>query len=244
MPRLWASSLGECTELLREKFGIDRERQDAFALRSHQLAAQAWDDGFYDDHVIAVPDTDLDRDESIRPEASLEGLARLTPSFRKDNGTVTAGNASPLTDGASAMFIGGAKASELLGQQPLARICGRGAAALEPQLFGIAPVEAANRALAQAGIGWDEVGVVELNEAFAAQSLACLGQWPIDPKIVNPYGGAIAIGHPLGASGGRLIATLARGMKAQGARYGVAAVCIGVGQGLAMVLENTEVGHA
>ena len=244
MPPLWASSLGESTEMLREKFGIDREQQDEFALRSHQLAAQAWEDGFYDDHVVAVPETDLNRDESVRFDASLESLAKLKPSFRKVNGTVTAGNASPLTDGASAMFIGSAKASELLGQQPLARICGRGVAAVEPQMFGIAPVEAANRALAQAGISWDEIGVVELNEAFAAQSLACLGQWPIDPKIVNPNGGALAIGHPLGASGARLIATLARGMKAQGARYGVAAVCIGVGQGLAMVLENVEIGNA
>jgi acetyl-CoA acetyltransferase family protein len=153
-------------------------------------------------------------------------------------GTVTAGNASPLSDGASAAWIGCESAAGLLGLEPLARIAGRGAHGNDPQYFGYAPVEAANKALAKAGIGWDQVGAVELNEAFAAQSLACINAWGIDPSIVNRHGGAIAMGHPLGASGTRILGTLARSLQASGERWGVAAICIGVGQGLAVVLEN------
>jgi hypothetical protein len=159
-----------------------------------------------------------------------------------DGGTVTAGNASPLSDGASAAWIGSEAASSILGMDPLARIAGRGAHGNDPQFFGFAPVEAANKALAKAGIGWDQVGAVELNEAFAAQSLACVDAWGIDPSIVNRHGGAIAMGHPLGASGTRILGTLARSLRASGQRWGVAAICIGVGQGLAVVLENVSDG--
>jgi acetyl-CoA acyltransferase len=159
------------------------------------------------------------------------------PSFRPD-GSITAGNASPLNDGASAVLIGSGAAADRLGREPLARIAGRGAHALEPHRFGFAPVEAANRALERAGIGWDDVGAVELNEAFAVQSLACLDAWKVDPEIVNTRGGAIAIGHPLGASGGRILGTLSKVMRTDRVRWGVAAICIGVGQGLAVVLEN------
>ena len=233
----WTVSLGEACEQLGERHGISRERQDAFALRSHQLADRAWADGFYKDLVTPVPDTGLERDEGIRPGSTPEKLASLRPSFRP-NGTITAGNASPLNDGASAVLLGSAAAATAIGRDPVARIAGRGAMALEPQDFGYAPVEAANRALARAGIGWSDVGAVELNEAFAVQSLACLDAWPIDPEIVNTRGGAIAIGHPLGASGGRILGTLAGVMRADGHRWGVAAICIGVGQGLAVVLEN------
>jgi acetyl-CoA acetyltransferase family protein len=240
MPDAWTVSLGEATELLREREGITREEQDGFALRSHQTAAQAWDDGFYDDHVVPVPGVDLARDEGIRPDTSLERLAGLKPVFRAD-GTVTAGNASPLNDGASAALLGSEAAADLLGTAPLARIAGRGASALDPQFFGFAPVEAANIALKRAGIGWSDVAAVELNEAFAAQSLACVKAWDIDPTIVNAHGGAIAIGHPLGASGTRILGTLARSLATSGERWGVAAICIGVGQGLAVVLENA--GH-
>lgn len=240
MPAEWAVSLGEATELLREKYDISRERQDEFAARSHQLADQAWRDGFYDDLTVAVAGADLTRDESIRPETTAETLAGLRTSFRKTDGTVTAGNASPLNDGASAVLIGSGSAGERLGRTPLARIAGRGAAANDPQYFGYAPVEAAERALRKAGIGWSDVSAVELNEAFAAQSLACLDAWDIDPQIVNRHGGAIAIGHPLGASGGRILATLAKDLRDTGGRWGVAAICIGVGQGLAVVLENPE----
>ncbi|HXD29369.1 MAG TPA: thiolase family protein [Arthrobacter sp.] len=244
MPGAWTVSLGEATEQLREREGIDRERQDAFAARSHQLADAAWNAGHYDDLVVPVePNTRkgvrLDRDETIRPGSTSESLAGLRTVFRTEDGTVTAGNASPMNDGASAAWLGSEQAASLLGREPVARIAGRGAAALEPQYFGFAPVEAANRALAKAGIGWEDVSAVELNEAFAAQSLACIDAWGIDEQIVNAWGGALAIGHPLGASGLRILGTLARRLQESGQRWGVAAICIGVGQGLAVVLENT-----
>jgi acetyl-CoA C-acetyltransferase len=242
MPSEWTVSLGEATEQLREKYGITRERQDAFAARSHHLADRAWADGWYDDLVVPVPGVELTRDESIRPDTTQERLAGLRPSFRTEGGTVTAGNASPLNDGASAVLLGSEGARDEIGLDPLARVAGRGASALEPQYFGYAPVEAAEAALARAGIGWDDVSAVELNEAFAAQSLACLDAWPVDPELVNRHGGAIAIGHPLGASGGRILGTLARDLQRTGGRWGVACICIGVGQGLAVVLENVSSG--
>ncbi|MFD7715505.1 thiolase family protein [Streptomyces sp. NPDC059814] len=235
MPKEWVGSLGECNELLQEKFSISRERQDAFAARSHTLADRAWDDGFYGD--LVVPMGELTRDEGIRPDTEPGRLAALKPSFRPD-GTITAGNASPLSDGASAVLLGTAAAADRIGLRPLARIAGRGAHAVEPQMFGYAPVEAAEKALRRAGIGWGDIGVVELNEAFAVQSLACMDAWGIDPEIVNTRGGAIALGHPLGASGGRLLGTLAKVLIERRERWGVAAVCIGVGQALAVVLEN------
>ena len=237
MPHEWTVSLGEANEQLQEKFSISRERQDAFAARSHRLADAAWSEGFYDDITVAVPGAELARDESIRPGISVEKLAALTPAFRPD-GTITAGNASPLNDGASAVLLGSREAGTRIGQEPLARVAGRAAAALEPQRFGYAPVEAAEQALRRAGIGWADVGAVELNEAFAVQSLACVDSWGIDPEIVNTKGGAIAIGHPLGASGGRILGTLTKVLRDGGHRWGVAAICIGVGQGLAVVLEN------
>ncbi|MEA2310634.1 MAG: hypothetical protein QOE28_602 [Solirubrobacteraceae bacterium] len=236
MPEQWTISLGASTEKLAGIHGVGREAQDAFALRSHKLAARAWDEGFYDGWVVPVPDTELERDEGVRPDTSLEKLAKLKPAFAKD-GTVTAGNASPLNDGAGALFLGDEGAGARLGREPIARVAGRGTHGVDPDIFGIAPVEAANRALARAGIGWGDVEVVELNEAFAAQSLACLGEWTeLDPERVNVRGGAIAIGHPLGASGVRILATLAYELRARGGGYGVAAICIGVGQGLAVVL--------
>jgi acetyl-CoA acyltransferase len=239
MPAEWTVSLGESNEQLQEKFDISRERQDAFAYRSHQLAERAWNDGFYDDLVTAVPDTELARDEGIRSDTTVEKLAKLKPSFRPD-GTITAGNASPLNDGASALLMGSQRAAEVIRSDPVARIAGRGASALEPQMFGYAPVEAAEIALRRAGITWSEVGAVELNEAFAVQSLVCIDAWGVDPEIVNVHGGAIAIGHPLGASGGRILGTLAKVLRERGHRWGVAAICIGVGQGLAVVLENLD----
>jgi acetyl-CoA acetyltransferase family protein len=233
----WTVSLGEATEQLRDREGISRDDQDAFALRSHQQAAAAWADDFFADQIVPVPGVELVHDESIRADTTLGRLAALKPSFRPD-GTITAGNASPLNDGASAVVLGTPAAQHLLGREPLARIAGRGASANEPQFFGVAPVEAANQALKRAGISWGDVGAVELNEAFAAQSLACIRAWDVDPDIVNRHGGAIAIGHPLGASGTRVLGTLAHSLQAAGQRWGVAAICIGVGQGLAVVLEN------
>lgn len=241
MPKEWTVSLGEANEQLQQKFSISRERQDEFAARSHRLADQAWTEGFYERLTVAVPGTDVTRDESIRAGSTPETLAALKPAFRSD-GTITAGNASPLTDGASAVLLGSEGAATVIGTEPLARIAGRGSNALAPQDFGYAPVEAANRALRSAGINWSDVGAIELNEAFAVQSLACLDAWPIDPEIVNSRGGAIAIGHPLGASGGRILGTLTAVLRERRERWGVAAICIGVGQGLALVLENTAAG--
>ena len=180
---------------------------------------------------------ELTRDESIRADTTLERLAQLRPVFRKD-GTVTAGNASPLNDGAAALLLGTESAGRLIGRDPLCRVVSRAVAAVEPQYFGIGPVEAANKALARAGISWGDLAVVELNEAFAAQSLACLAEWPeLDPSIVNPQGGAIAIGHPLGCSGARLLTSLAWQLQGRGGGYGLATMCIGVGQGIAVVLK-------
>jgi acetyl-CoA acetyltransferase family protein len=237
MPEEWTASMGESTEILIERYRIGREEQDAFAVRSHRNAARAWDEGFYDSHVVAVGGVDLARDEGIRPDSSLESLAKLKPAFRPQ-GSVTAGNSSPLNDGASAVLLGDQVAADRLGKTPLARIAGRGAAGVDPQVFGIGPVKAAEIALERAGIGWADLGAVELNEAFAAQSLACLADWPkLDPEIVNVNGGAIAIGHPLGASGGRILGGLVHELRRRGGGWGLAAICIGVGQGLAVVVE-------
>ncbi|MFE4682961.1 thiolase family protein [Streptomyces sp. NPDC056721] len=241
MPKEWTVSLGEANEQLADRFDVARERQDAFAARSHNLADDAWNAGFYDELVVPVAvdakGTTLDRDEGIRPCSTAEKLAGLKPVFRPD-GVITAGNASPLSDGASAVLLGSGAAATRIGTDPVARVAGRGVSALDPQLFGYAPVEAANRALKSAGIAWSDVAAVELNEAFAVQSLACVDAWEVDPDIVNAKGGAIALGHPLGASGGRLLGTLAHRLRESGERWGVAAICIGVGQALAVVLEN------
>jgi acetyl-CoA acyltransferase len=237
MPSQWTISLGESTEKLVGIHGITREQQDEFALRSHQLAAKAWAAGVFAE-VVPVPGIELSQDESIRADTSLEKLAKLKPAFTED-GTVTAGNSSPLNDGASAVLLGDDAAGARLGLDPLARIVSRAAQGVDPDIFGYAPVEAANRALARAGIGWDKIDVVELNEAFAGQSLACLKGWPeLDPEKVNQYGGAIAIGHPLGASGTRVLGRVAHELHKRGGGYGLAAICIGVGQGLAVVLEG------
>ncbi|MEO3925546.1 thiolase family protein [Micromonosporaceae bacterium B7E4] len=237
MPPEWTASLGECTEILAERYGISRDEQDAFAVRSQRLATRAWADGVYADEVSAVPGTELETDESMRPGTSTEALARLKPVFRPD-GTVTAGNSSPLNDGASAVLLADRAGAEAAGRTPLARIVSRAVVGIEPQLFGIGPVRAAEEALRRAGIGWGDLAVVELNEAFAAQSLACLAQWKeLDPEIVNPQGGAIALGHPLGSSGSRILGSLAWQLHRRGGGLGLAAICIGVGQGLAVVLE-------
>ncbi|HET6210767.1 MAG TPA: thiolase family protein, partial [Jatrophihabitans sp.] len=206
-------------------------------LASHQKADAAWTAGAYDAEVVPLAGVELGRDEGIRADSSLAALGALKPAFRTD-GTITAGNASPLNDGAAALLIGDQAGAELAGRAPLARIVSRGVAAVEPQWFGIGPVAAAEQALARAGLGWDQLELVELNEAFAAQSLACLADWPeLDPAKVNVHGGAIAIGHPLGCSGARILGHLAHALHARGGGYGLAAICIGVGQGLAVVLE-------
>jgi acetyl-CoA acetyltransferase family protein len=237
MPEQWTISLGASAEKLAGMYSISREAQDAFALRSHELAIRAYDEGVLSE-VVAFPGIELERDEGIRPNTSLAKLAELPAAF-VDGGTVTAGNSSPLNDGAAMTLIGDEQAGRLLGREPLARIVATAAHGVDPDVFGIAPVEAVNKALARAGIGWADVVAVELNEAFASQSLACLALWPeLDPELVNMRGGAIAIGHPLGASGARILGRLAHELHARGGGYGVAAICIGVGQGLAVILEG------
>ncbi|MFJ3699004.1 thiolase family protein [Streptomyces sp. NPDC090052] len=238
MPEEWTVPLGEGAELIADKHGISREQQDAFALASHGKAAAAWDAGHYDGEVVPYDGVDLVRDECIRAESSMEALARLKPAFRKD-GTVTAGNASPLNDGAAALLLVDDEGLRATGREPLARIRASAVTGVEPQLFGLGPVEAVRRALAKAGREFADLTTFELNEAFAAQSLGCLAEWPeLDPAVVNPRGGAIAIGHPLGASGARLAGSVAHQLAAAGSGTGLAALCIGVGQGLALVLER------
>ena len=233
----WTIPLGASAEILADQYDITREQQDEFALRSHQRAAQAWDEGRFDDEVVRYPGVDLERDESVRADTSIAKLAKLKPAFRPD-GTVTAGNSSPLNDAAGAVLIGSEDAIEAIGHDPLARIVSRGVHAVDPDVFGIAPVQAAETALARAAISWGDLVAVELNEAFAAQTLACVACWPeLDPEILNVNGGAIAIGHPIACSGARIIGNLAREVRRRGGGYGLASMCIGVGQGLAVVLE-------
>ncbi len=235
----WTVSLGEGAELVADKHGITREQQDAYALSSHAKAVRAWRDGLYDGEIVAVEGVDLARDESIRDNTSPEALAKLKPSFRESGGTVTAGNASPLNDGAAALLLTDEEGLKATGREPLARIGASAVTAIEPQYFGLGPVEAVRRALEKAGRTFADLTTVELNEAFAAQVLGCLAEWPeLDPAVVNPRGGAIAIGHPLGASGARLAGAVAHQLAAAGSGTGIATLCIGVGQGLALVLER------
>lgn len=236
MDKRWTVSLGETAEILADMFKISRDEQDEFAVQSHAKAAAAWSAGNFENQIAIPNAVKITADESIRADSSVQALAALKPAFRTD-GSVTAGNSSPLSDGAAALLIS-AENSEL--GTPIARIVARAAVANDPNIFGIAPVEAANQALAKAGLTWADIDFVEINEAFASQALACMKLWTeLDPSKVNVDGGAIAIGHPLGASGARIIGQLARKLQASGKRYGVASICIGVGQGLAVVLENS-----
>jgi acetyl-CoA acyltransferase len=242
----WTVPLGESAELIADKHKIGREQQDEYALASHRKAAKAQQAGLFDAELapVSIPQRKGDpvafaADECVRPDASLPAMARLKPSFREENGTVTAGNASPLNDGAAALLLTDEEGLTATGREPLARISATGVSALDPHYFGLAPVEAVNRALTKAGKNFADLDVLELNEAFAAQVLGCVAEWPeFDPAILNPQGGAIALGHPLGASGARLAGTVAHQLARKGTGTGVATLCIGVGQGLALVLER------
>ncbi|MDX3071576.1 thiolase family protein [Streptomyces sp. NPDC088354] len=235
----WTIPLGESAELIADRHGITREQQDAWSVASHEKAARAWKDGLYEAEVVPLDGVDLARDETIRDNTSMEALARLKPAFRKDGGTVTAGNSSPLNDGAAALLIVDEEGLRATGREPLARIRSSAVTGIEPDYFGLAPVEAVRKALAKSGKGFGDLSTVELNEAFAAQVLGCLAGWPeLDPALVNPRGGAIAVGHPLGASGARIAGAVAHQLAARGSGTGLAALCIGVGQGLALVLER------
>ncbi|MFI6659177.1 thiolase family protein [Streptomyces sp. NPDC050523] len=242
----WTIPLGESAELIADKHKITREQQDEYALASHRKAAAAQEQGLFEPELAPVPvpqrkgdPIPFATDECVRADASLSAMARLKPSFRTDGGTVTAGNASPLNDGAAALLLVDEDGLKACGREPLARIGATGVNALDPDYFGLAPVEAVNRALAKAGRSFADVDVLELNEAFAAQVLGCVAEWPeFDPAILNPQGGAIALGHPLGASGARLAGTVAHQLARRGSGTGIATLCIGVGQGLALVLER------
>ena len=234
LPKHWTISNLEAAEKIATELGITREDQDAFALKSHGNAAKAWAEGIFHQEIILPSGVSLPRDESIR-ETTMDLLGGLKPILGP-NSTVTSGNSSPISDGASAILLGPENA---LDTEPIARIVGRASHAVDPDYFTIAPIEAANKALNRAGKTWADVDFVELNEAFAAQSIACLRGWPeLDPAKLNVHGGAIAMGHPLGASGGRIVSHAAHELKRRGKGVAVVAVCIAVGQALAIVLER------
>lgn len=237
-------SMGETAENIAERYGISREDQDRYALRSHQLTIAAYTDGFMQEEIVPVPVYDgrgnqiiVERDEGPRPDTSLERLAALPPAFRR-GGSVTAGNSSSLNDGAGAIIVASEEAVVRHNLRPLARYLAGHAAGVDPRYMGIGPVEAIPGALRKAGLSLEQVGLIEINEAFAAQVLACQRLLNIPLEKLNVHGGAIAIGHPLGMSGVRITGTLIRGLHRYGERYGVASLCIGVGQGLATVFER------
>ncbi len=244
--RHYPYSMGETAENVAERWEVGRDLQDAFALASHRKAVAAIEAGRFDAQIvpIGVPQRKgepvvVSRDEHPRADSSLEALARLRPAFR-DGGTVTAGNSSGINDGASALLLVEAGRARELGLRPLARIVATAVAGVDPPVMGIGPVPAARKALDRAGIGAGDLDLVELNEAFASQSIVCVNELGLDPERVNVNGGAIALGHPLGASGGRLMTMLVHELARRGGRYGMATMCIGVGQGIATVVERVE----
>ncbi len=238
--------LGETAELVADRWGISREEQDAFAVRSQARVAAAIEQGRFDAQIVPVevPRATgevlvVDRDEHPRPGTSAADLARLKPAFR-EGGTVTAGNASGINDGAAALVVIEAEHARRLGVRPMARIISTAVAGVDPSVMGMGPVPATRKALERAGLSIGDLDLVELNEAFASQSIACMRELDLDADRVNVNGGAIALGHPLGMSGARLMTMLVHELRARGARYGLATMCIGVGQGIATIVENPE----
>jgi 3-oxoadipyl-CoA thiolase len=245
MPREWTISLGETAEEVARCFGITREEQDAFAHESQQRTKRALDEDRFRDELVPVeiaikgaPPIVVARDEHPRPETTLDTLRGMRPAFVREGGTVTAGSSSGINDGASAALVMSAEAAKRVARRPLARIVATAVAGVAPNVMGIGPVPATRKALERAGLTIDDIDLIELNEAFAAQAIACIRQLGADPSRVNVNGGAIALGHPLGASGARIVATLAHELRRRGKRYGLATMCIGVGQGIATVLER------
>ncbi len=236
-------TMGETGENVAERYGISREDQDAFALRSHQRAVAATEVGLLAEEIVPIEAPQgretvlVETDEGPRPDASAEQLAKLRPVFR-EGGTVTAGNASTLNDGAACLLIASEQGAAALGAEPLARVVATGVAGVDPAYMGIGPVAAVPRALAAAGLAIDQIDLVELNEAFASQVLASARELGIEEERLNVNGGAIALGHPLGCSGARLAGTLVRELRRRGGRYGIATMCVGVGQGLATIFET------
>jgi acetyl-CoA acetyltransferase family protein len=236
----WTISLGATAEKVAQTYGITREEQDRFALESQRRAACAVAERAFDDELVAVPTAAGDaqpvsRDEHPRADTTFEKLAHLKPAFAA-NGTVTAGNTSGINDGASALVV--VSESELNGRRPLARIVASAVAGVEPSMMGIGPIPATRKALQRAGIGHAQLDLIELNEAFAAQAIACIRELDLDPARVNVYGGAIALGHALGSSGARMLVTLVHALRRRGGKYGLATMCVGVGQGVALVVES------
>jgi 3-oxoadipyl-CoA thiolase len=229
-------SMGETGENVAERFGVSREDQDAFALASHRRWAAAADAGRFDDELVPVGD--VTRDEHPRPDTTLEKLAALRPAFR-ENGTVTAGNSSGLNDGAAALVIASEAKARELGIEPLGAFAGSAVAGVDPRVMGIGPVPAVRKLLARTGVDVSQLDLVELNEAFASQSLAVVRELGLDHERVNVNGGAIALGHPLGMSGARLAVTLLHELRRRGGRYGLATLCVGVGQGQAALFERS-----
>jgi 3-oxoadipyl-CoA thiolase len=244
--RYSTEAMGETGENVAERYGISREEQDRFALQSHMRAVAAARQGRFADELIPVEapapggrgePTLIDADEGPRPDSSLEKLAKLRPAFR-EGGTVTAGNASTLNDGAACVVLASAERAEAMGRQPLARIVSIGVAGVDPAVMGVGPIPAIRRAVDAANMSLDDVDLIEINEAFASQVLACSGELGIEEERLNVNGGAIALGHPLGCSGARLMTTLVWELRRRQARYGIAALCVGVGQGVATLVEN------
>ena len=235
-------SLGQTAEVVARRYGITREAQDEWALGSHRKAIAAQEACHFRNETVGVALADgstLEKDEGPRPDTSREKLASLKPAFEKD-GTVTAGNSSPLNDGAACLVLMAESQAERIGARPLARVLAAASAGVDPSVMGLGPIPASRKALARAGLRVSDLDCVELNEAFASQVLACIRDLELDPQRVNPNGGAIALGHPLGASGARLIATLVHELVRRKARYGLATMCIGVGQGISTVVENLQ----
>jgi acetyl-CoA acyltransferase len=242
--RYSTEAMGETAENVAERYGVSRADQDAFALRSHQRAVAAQAEGRFADELISVEapagrgqTTTVDADEGPRADTSLDRLAELAAAFR-DGGSVTAGNASTLNDGAACVVVASQRQAQALGADPLARVVATGVAGVDPAFMGMGPVPAIRRALDAAGLELEDIDLIEINEAFAAQVLACARELGIDEARLNVNGGAIALGHPLGCSGARLLTTLAWELRRREARYGIAALCVGVGQGLATVIER------
>jgi acetyl-CoA acetyltransferase family protein len=245
MPPDWTISLGETAERVAERYDIGRDAQDAFAFESQMRAKRAMANGAFAREIVAVPvetkagTAAFSTDEHPRPQTTLESLAQLKPSF-KAGGTVTAGNSSGINDGAAALLLSSADAARGFGLRPLARIAGSASAGVAPDVMGLGPIPAARKALAQLGMKTGDLDLIELNEAFAAQALACMHDLELDPAKTNPNGGAIALGHPLGASGARIATTLLHELNRRKGRYGMATMCIGVGQGIATIFERME----
>ncbi|MGH7481854.1 MAG: thiolase family protein [Longimicrobiales bacterium] len=243
-PEHWTVGLGETAEVVAERCGVAREAQDRFALGSQEKAAAARRDGRFDAELVEVavprrraePDS-VREDEHPRPDTTLEKLAGLRPAFRPD-GTVTAGNSSGLNDGAAALLVTSSSRARELGLAPMARIVATAVAGVEPHCMGLGPVPATRRALARAGLEIEALDLIELNEAFAAQAIPCMSQLGLDTERVNVNGGAIALGHPVGCSGARILTTLVHELRRRDATHGLATMCIGVGQGIAMIVEN------